>query len=85
VSDAADLRQRRRYALAQVLTAARGVVAHVSHNGSRDLTARDLTAEYSTACALLMRLDAPVGQLIEALTKLDLVDLGYDEPDAEDA
>ena len=74
-----DLRQRRRYALAQVLTAARGVVAHVSHNASRNLTTGD--AGYISTCALLMRPDAPVGQLIEALTKLDLIDLGYDHPE----
>jgi hypothetical protein len=71
--------QRRRYALAQVLTAAREVVAHVSHNASRPLTREG--EGYISTCYMLVRPDAPVGQLIEALTKLDLVDLGYDEPD----
>jgi hypothetical protein len=80
--DQAALRRRRRSALAQVVTAARAVVAHVNHNAGRDLTTGD--HGYITTCALLMRPDAPVGQLIEVLTKLDLIDLGYDVPE-EDA
>jgi hypothetical protein len=80
--DLDDLQRRRRYALAQVVTAARGVVAHVNHNASRDLTTGDYG--YITTCALLMRPDAPVGQLIEWLTKLDLIDLGFDQPEEPD-
>jgi hypothetical protein len=74
-----DWDTRHQYAVARVIATAREVVAHVSHNAQRDPT-----AGYSAACALLMRLDAPVGQLIEALTKLDLVDLDYDEPEDDE-
>ena len=58
--------------LEALVVVVRKAVAHLAHNAGR----MDEDSAYAATCALLMRLDAPGGQLAEALTRIDVIATG---------
>jgi hypothetical protein len=72
-------------ALEALVTVARKAVAHLAYNAGRP---HGDDPGYVTTCALLMRLDAPGGQLAEALDRIDVIATGNavsDDPEATPA